>query len=83
MQMQFAVILLSIKPYLQLSLRHNFANIACAAAHLMTSQSSDYDVTMSQNDVNEYDDNVLKKFWVLLFFKSLAFLEQHMAFSLK
>lgn len=81
--MQFAVILLSIKPYLQLSLRHNFANIAAAAAHLMTSQSSDYDVTMSQNDVNEYDDNVLKKFWVLLFFKSLAFLEQHMAFSLK
>ena len=80
--MQFAVILLSIKPYLQLSLRHNFANIA-AAAHLMTSQSSDYDVTMSQNDVNEYDDNVLKKFWVLFFFKSLAFLEQHMAFSLK
>ena len=31
MQMQFAVILLSIKPYLQLSLRHNFANIAAAA----------------------------------------------------
>ena len=46
--------------------------------YLMTSQSpSDYDVTMSQNDVNVYYDNdMLKNFWVLLFFKRrLAFLE--------